>query len=349
MKKSLLLTAVLAGTLTSAQAQTFSNAGFETWNNFTVMTGFPGSVALEAPTTWSGTDSLIAGLTLPASLLGIDIDPVTQIIKSNDAHSGTFAAEIKTANLGDSLGNVPAALINAKINFDILSVGANPDFSSLLSLFTFTGGTPALGRKVDNVKAWVKAASTNLDQASITVNALQKAKTAANADTLILIGSGVGLVSANPNNDYVETTVNVTYINPSNTATDTLIVIFSSSAVAGSGTEFTEGNKMLVDDVSMTTSTGSSLSIRQPVFADDIALVYPNPAKNIIYFNLNTFQKADDYILTVTDASGRAILTENLKQQVNEKNVSGWAKGSYFYSLTNTKNGKHLNGKFSVE
>ncbi|MFA6060529.1 MAG: T9SS type A sorting domain-containing protein [Taibaiella sp.] len=350
MKKTLLLTAALVGTLTSTQAQTFSNSGFETWNNFTVTTGFPvGSVALEAPTTWSGTDSLIAGLTLPASLLGIDIDPVTQIIKSTDAHSGTFAAEIKTANLGDSLGNVPAALINAKINFDILSVGTNPDFSSLLNLFTFTGGTPALGRKVDNVKAWVKAASTNMDQASITVNALQKAKTAANADTLVLIGSGIGLVSANPNNDYVETTVNVTYINAANTATDTLIVIFSSSAVAGSGTEFTDGNKMLVDDVSMTTSTGSSLSIRQPVFADDIALVYPNPAKNMIYFNLNTFQKAEDYTLTVTDASGRAILVENLKQQVNEKNVSGWAKGSYFYSLTNTKNGKHLNGKFSVE
>ena len=78
-------------------------------------------------------------------------------------------------------------------------------------------------------------------------------------------------------------------------------------------------------------------------------MIYPNPAKNIIYFNLNTFQKADDYTLIVTDVSGRTILTENLKQQVNEKNVSGWAKGSYFYTLTNVKNGKQLNGKFSVE
>jgi hypothetical protein len=350
MKKTLLLTAVLAGTLATTQAQTFSNAGFETWNNFNVTTGFPvGSVALEAPTTWAGTDSLIAGLTLPALFLGVEIDPVTQLIKSTDAHSGTYAAEVKTANLGDSLGNVPGALINAKISLDLASIGSNPDFSSLLSLFTFSGGTPTLGRKVDNVKAWVKTFSTNIDQASITVNAMQKAKTTANADTLVLIGSGVGLVSANPNNDYVETTVNVTYLNANNTATDTLIVIFSSSAVAGSGAGFTDGNKMLVDDVSMTTSEGTGLSIQQPLFADDIALVYPNPTKNLIYFNLNTFQKAEEYTLMVTDVTGRTILNENLKQQVNEKNVSGWAKGSYFYKLINVKNGKHLNGKFSVE
>jgi hypothetical protein len=350
MKKTLLLTAVLAGTLASAQAQTFSNSGFETWHNFTVTTGFPvGSVTLEAPTTWAGTDSLIAGLTLPALFLGIEIDPVTQLIKTGDAHGGSFAAEIRTENLGDSLGNVPGALINAKISLDLASIGSNPDFSTLLSLFTFTGGTPALGRKVDNVKAWVKAASTNMDQASITVNALQKAKTSTNADTLILIGSGVGLVGANPNNDYVETTVNVTYLNAANTATDTLIVIFSSSAVAGSGTDFSEGNSMKVDDVTMTTSQGSSLSIQQPLFVDDIALVYPNPTKDRIYFNLNTFQNAENYRLTITDAAGRVVLTENLKQQVNEKNVSRWAKGSYFYTLINSKNGKHLNGKFSVE
>lgn len=349
MKKTLLLTAVLAGTLASTQAQTFSNAGFETWNNFTVATGFTSSVALEAPTTWSGTDSLIAGLTIPALFLGVEIDPVTQLIKSTDAHSGTYAAEIRTANLGDSLGNVPGAMVNAGISLDLGAIGSDPDFSTLLSLFTFTGGTPALGRKVDNVKAWVKTFSTNADQASITVNALQKAKTAANTDTLILIGSGIGLVSANPNNDYVETTVNVVYLNAGNTATDTLIVIFSSSAVGGSGTGFTDGNKMLVDDVSMTTSDGTTLSIQQPVFADDIALIYPNPAKNLVYFNLNTFQQAEDYRLTVTDASGRVVLIENLKQQVNERNVSGWAKGNYFYSLINTKNDKHLNGKFSVE
>lgn len=349
MKKTLLLTAALATTLVSAQAQTFSNSGFETWNNFNVSTGLTTSIALQAPGAWSGTDSLVAGLTLFAGVAGIPISPVSQVIKSTDAHSGSFAAELKTANLGDSLGVVPGALVNAKIKFDIFSLGNNPDFSSLLSLVTFTGGTPCLGRKVDNVKVWVKALSTNTDQGSITVNAMQKAKTSANADTLVLIGSGVALVPPNPNDSYAEMTVDVTYLNANNTATDTLLVIFSSSAVGGTGGGFTDGNKMRVDDVSMTTSTGTSLSIQQPVFADDIALVYPNPAKDQVYFNLNTFQNAADYKLMVTDASGRVVLAENLTQQVNAKNVSSWAKGSYFYALTNVKNGKSLKGKFSVQ
>jgi hypothetical protein len=349
MKKTLLFTAVLAGTLTSTQAQTFSNAGFETWNNFTVATGFITSVALEAPTTWSGTDSLIAGLTIPASFIGIEIEPVTQIIKSTDAHSGTYAAEIRTANLGDSLGNVPGALITASVGIDMAAVVGNPDLSDILSLFTYKGGTPILQRKVETVSAWVKLTNQNNDNASVVITALQKAKTSGGADTMITIGGGTQIIANNVSNGYREITVPIVYANANNTATDTLIVVFSSSAVVSPDDSITDGNTLLVDDVSMTTSEGTSLSIRQPVFAEDIALVYPNPAKNIIYFNLNTFQKADDYTLTVTDASGRAILTENLKQQVNEKNVSGWAKGSYFYSLTNTKNGKHLNGKFSVE
>jgi hypothetical protein len=349
MKKTLLLTAVLAGTLASTQAQTFSNAGFETWNNFTVATGFTSSVALEAPTTWSGTDSLIAGLTIPASFIGVDIDPVTQLIKSTDAHSGTYAAEIRTANLGDSLGNVPGALINASVGIDMAAVVGNPDLANILNLFTYTGGTPILQRKVETVSAWIKLTDQNSDNASVVITALQKAKTQSGADTMIAIGGGSQVIANNVSNNYREITLPVLYANPNNTATDTMIVVFSSSAVVSQGDIITDGNTLFVDDVSMTTTEGSTLSIRQPVFADDIALVYPNPTKNLIYFNLNTFQKAEDYRLTVTDASGRVILMENLKQQVNEKNVSGWAKGNYFYSLINTKNDKHLNGKFSVE
>ena len=349
MKKTLLLTAVLAGTLASTQAQTFSNAGFETWNNFTVATGFTSSVALEAPTTWSGTDSLIAGLTIPALFLGIEIDPVTQLIKSTDAHSGTYAAEIKTANLGDSLGNVPGALINASVSIDMNAIAGNPDLSNILNLFTYAGGTPILQRKVETVSAWIKLTDQNNDNASVVITALQKAKTQSGVDTMIAIGGGTQIIANNVSNNYREITVPIAYANPNNTATDTMIVVFSSSAVVTPEDIISDGNTLLVDDVSMTTSEGTGLSIRQPVFADDIALVYPNPAKNMVYFNLNTFQQAQDYRLTITDASGRVILMENLKQQVNEKNVSGWAKGNYFYSLINTKNDKHLNGKFSVE
>lgn len=341
MKKTLFLTAVLAGTLASAQAQTFSNAGFETWQ------GPSGVFQIENPGSWFGSDKLITDYAL--FLIPLGATPAKQLFKTSDRHSGEFAAELKTKFLGDTLGNVPCALINASVSIDIGAVMGNPDLSNILNLFKYTGGTPILQRKVETVSAWVKLTDQNNDNASVVITALQKAKTPGGADTMIAIGGGTQIIANNVSNDYREITVPVVYANANNTATDTMIVVFSSSAVVTSEDTTTDGNTLLVDDVTMTTSEGSTLSIQQPVFAEDIALVYPNPAKNVIYFNLNTFQKADDYTLTITDVTGRTILTENLKQQVNEKKVSSWAKGSYFYMLTNVKNGKLLNGKFSVE
>jgi hypothetical protein len=340
MKKTLLFTALLAGLLVSAQAQTFSNAGFETW------TGPSGILQIEAPTTWFGSDKLIADNALIISVIGGI--PTKQCYKSTDKHSGDFAAELRTRFMGDTLGNVPCAFVNAKIDIDIMAVIANPDFSNILNLVTYTGGTPILGRKVDNIKAWVKLTDANQDNASVVINALQK-QTINGQDTMITIGGGTQIIANNVSNDYREITVPVTYLDAANTATDTLIVVFSSSAVAASTDPTTDGNTLYVDDVSMTTSDGTSLSIQQPLFAEDVALVYPNPAKDVIYFNLNTYQTAGDYKLTIVDASGRVVLTEQLKQLINEKKVTGWAKGSYFYTLTNVKSGKMENGKFSVQ
>lgn len=341
MKKTLLLTAALASTFAATQAQTFTNAGFETWS------GASGALQIVIPGSWFGSDKLIADNAL--LLLALGATPAKQLYKSTDAHSGTYAAELRTKFMGDTLGNVPCALINAQISINILEVISNPDFSNILNLVSYSGGTPILRRKVDNVKAWVKLTDANDDAASVTITTLQKAKTTGGQDTMIAIGGGTQIIANDVSNSYREITVPVVYIDNNNTATDTMIVVFSSSAVVSPGDVSSDGNTLLVDDVSMTTSEGASLSIQQPVFAEDIALVYPNPAKDKIYFNLNTFQNATDYKLTVTDATGRIVLTESLKQQVNEKNVTGWAKGSYFYTLTNVKNGKKENGKFSVQ
>lgn len=149
-------------------------------------------------------------------------------------------------------------------------------------------------------------------------------------------------------NDYRSISVPVIYPDPNNTATDTLIVVFASSEMGTTEPiPATDGNTLLVDDVTMTTSNGT-VSIQQPVMAEDIALVYPNPAEDMIYFNLNTFARADEYELLVTDVTGKVIMKERLQQQVNARDVSGWAKGNYFYLLSNVKNGKSLKGKFTV-
>lgn len=340
MKKTLLLTAALAVTLGTAQAQTFTNAGFEIWQ------GPSGALQVENPTSWFGSDKLLADNAL--ILLALGATPAKQLHKSTDAHSGTYAAELTTKFMGDTLGNVPCALINARISINVAAIISDPDFSNILNLVTYSGGTPLLKRKMESVSAWVKLTDENQDNASVLITALQKGKTAAGADTMIAIGGGTQIIANNVSNSYREITVPVTYSNAANTATDTLIVVFSSSAVVSSGAPSTDGNTLLVDDVTMMTSEGAGLSVRQPLFAEDVALVYPNPARDLIYFNLNTFQDAKDYRLNVVDVTGKVILTENLKQQVNERNVFGWAKGSYFYTLTNVKNGKLEKGKFTL-
>ena len=343
MKKKILLSVmVLVHVFTSSQARTIANDGFENWQ------GPTGSLQLESPNSWYGSDKTLSDLEFILGTVGVT--PEKQLFKTTDAHSGTFAAEIKTAFLGDTVGNVPALLLNAQINFDLLGVIADPDFSNFLDHVTYTGGTPLLGKKVDNVKAWVKLTGDQQDQASVLISAFKKGLTSNNTDTMILIGSGTKLITPNAANTYEEVTVPMIYTSASNTATDTLIVVFSSSAVINETTPTTDGNTLKVDDVSMTTSEGTSpTSIQEPVFRDDIALVYPNPANNIVYFNLNVAEKASDYTLKVTDVTGRVVLQEQLKQQINPRSVTGWSKGSYFYTLTNVKNDKSEQGKFAVQ
>lgn len=339
MKRALLLGTLLM-TWGATQAQTFTNGDFETWQ------GPSGNPALENPVSWSGSDKVLSDNSFFLMLVGVT--PEQQLFKSTDAHSGTYAAELKTAFLGDTVGNVAGMLINAQVTLDILELFDNPDPANVLNAVTYTSGTPVLGNKVDSVHAWVKLTNQNQDNGSVSVTALKKATTTGGADTMIAIGAGAYVIEAGVSNDYRSISVPVIYPDPNNTATDTLIVVFASSEMGTTEPiPATDGNTLLVDDVTMTTSNGT-VSIQQPVMAEDIALVYPNPAEDMIYFNLNTFARADEYELLVTDVTGKVIMKERLQQQVNARDVSGWAKGNYFYLLSNVKNGKSLKGKFTV-
>jgi|GEM_PF-597350 len=347
MKKFLLFSAVLLASALGVKAQSVANSGFESWHDFTVQTGIISSIDLEAPGSWSGSDSLIAGISPFAAIAGIQITPVKQLSKSTDAHSGTYAASLKTAFLGDSVGNVPCVLINARVSVDIMALVGNPEVSDVFDLVTYSGGTPVLGRKVDAVNAWVKLTDQNQDDASAIVTALQKSQTGSGADTLIPIGAGSLIIQKGISNDYREISVPVVYADTGNTATDTLIVVFTSSAAADPNAPATNGNTLLVDDITMSTSDGSgTVSVRQPLLPGDALLVYPNPATDAVYFNLHTALEPGKYTLHITDISGRAVLFRPLREHINKQQVRGWAKGTYFYTLDGE--GKFLKGKFVV-
>jgi hypothetical protein len=332
--KKILLFALATATVFSAGAQTFNNAGFENWHSFTVI-----PLQLEAPNTWHGTDSLLAAIAPLASLGGIQIDPQKQLFKSSTAHSGSFSAEVRSANIGETGGNVPGVFSNAKIGVDIMGLlgsGAINDPSQILQYLSYSEATPVSGQ-VGSVTAWVKLDDTNQDEAMISVFAVKTVQGSTGDSTAIV---GIGTHNVVPGvNQFTEVTVPVVYA--TNEQPEKLIVAFLSSDYAADSVH--EGNAFFVDDVSF---TYSSTSIRQPLLSEQQLLVYPNPSTGQVYFNLNATARPEEYSLTIADVTGRIVYTEQLHQQVNNKDMSDWGKGHYFYTLTHTKSGLSEKGKF---
>lgn len=337
MKKTLLLSAVLSATFLSAGAQVFTNAGMETWHNFTV-TG----LALETPDTWHGTDSLIAAMAPLAGLAGISITPVKQLYKSDAIkHTGNSAAEVRSGFIGAQGGNIPGVLVNAKVSVDLLGLlgsGALEDPSAILEFLSYSEAT-AVDGVVDNVKAWVRMGDASMDDGTITVFTV-KTVAGSSGDSTVFVGTG-SLTVPKETTEFTEVTVPVTAV--TGDIPQRLIVVFASSDVSGDSVHV--GNSMYVDDASF---TYSQTSIRQPIMSENKLLVYPNPANGQLYFNLDAGERAADYELSVADVTGRTVLQEKLQQQINEKNVADWVKGSYFYTLTNNRTGKTEKGKFVV-
>lgn len=340
MKKTLLLGTVLSAMCISAGAQVFTNAGMETWHNYTA-TG--SSLQLEAPDTWSGTDSLIAAMAPLAGILGIQITPVKHLYKSTGIkHSGETAAEVRSGFIGAAGGNMPGVLVNAQLSVDLVGLiasGSLEDPSAVLNYLSYSNATPITGQ-VEKVNAWVRMGDASLDDGTVSVFAV-KTVAGSNGDSTVFVGTGSITVPA-ATTTFTEITVPVTYI--SNEVPERLIVAFSSSDISGDSVH--AGNKMYVDDASY---TYSSTAIRQPLMSENKMLVYPNPAEGLVYFNLDANERAGDYRLSVSDISGRVVWQEALQQQINAHNVSDWMRGTYFYVLSNTRTGKTEKGKFVVK
>ncbi|WP_190277236.1 T9SS type A sorting domain-containing protein [Taibaiella lutea] len=342
MKKKLLIAALVAGVFSTAHSQTFTNASFETWHNYTV--GFLPPMNLTAPTGgWYGVDSLVAYVAPLATIGGINITAQQQLFQSNLAHSGTSSAEVRSAFIGTDVGNVPGIFANARINIDLVAAMAgNPE--DILNFVSYDGGT-AVTAQVDTVKAWVSLDSTtSMDEGFITATAVKIVPGSSGGDSTVVVGMGTAIVTRGTA-DFREFAIPLTYAD--NTVPEKLIVTFMSSNFAADTVH--EGNSMKVDDVSYSYKPSSGVGIRQPLFSESKILVYPNPGKNQIYFNLDATAKPSDYSLSIFDINGRIISKEQLNNAVNLKDVSGWAKGSYFYTLTNDKNNTKEQGKFVVE
>lgn len=320
-------------------AQTLTNAGLETWEEAPI----PNIYDIEFPTEWNGSDKLISDNALLMGIIGIT--PEKQVFKTTDKYEGEFAARLETKFLGDTIGNIPGLLVNADLTLNMEALAENPDITQFTSFINFASGTPLLGKKCDTVKAWVKAPATNEEDASLTVYAFQVGPGSNGEDTLITIGSAEVNIAAQ-GDEYFELVAPLIYSNPENTATDTLIIAFSSSAYTAPGQNIA-GNTLFVDDVSIITSEGNT-GINQPLFSDNELQVFPNPSNGKIQVSINTGLPVNGLQLIISDVQGRVQHQSVLQQAVSSFDFSTWPAGLYLYQIKDDASGRSTSGKLSI-
>ena len=334
MKKIYLLFCILA-TGYAATAQTFANAGMETWRSST--SGTTTAVAVTAPTSWFGFDSLIiADGEAFGPLIGAGTDWNAQLFQDMTIkHGGTSSAKLMTLKQ-DTLGLFPGILSNAQPAINVAAVigGASPT-----SALTYSGGT-AVSLRITSVSAWVQykpgVDSTGMpaqDTGIMIVQALAKIggiDSVIGTGTMIIPPTGPAFMQINDTLVYTTTDYPV----------DTVRVNFASSGGAGTNMD---SSTLWVDDVTMIGVAQDPASVKQ-VVNNDAVKVYPNPANTTL--TLEGPQNAG-LSCQVYAVSGQVVITKTLTGN-DVLAVTNLPAGMYFYAISDKSGNTIQHGKVTV-
>ncbi len=307
------------------QGQVILNPGFEGGFRAVVVTSSLPPVNLNsvAPANWYCADSLIASLAPGLMAMGfINANFNQQCFEDTIRTSGDFAVGIKSSNLVDTI-QIPGILSNAKMSFNITEFMQNQDIESA---FSYSGGTPALGKKVDEVKAKVFLDTLYKKDGSMMVTAYAK-HPATNEYAAI----GEGYVSITPDTVYQDVSVTVDYFDANFTATDTFVIVFFSS----NDYEVTSDplNYMLIDDVEASYSEGSRpSSVRSLYTAADVKL-YPVPAEDRLHITFNAYKPGTEYSINIVGVDGKLLRSAALTANTAVVDMSAFVPGMYVVEL----------------
>lgn len=337
MKKKLACMMLLSLGYATVEAQMIETPGMETWIEI------PGSLGLEHPASWSGSDKLIEDNASLFSLLGLTAQK--QVQSSTDAHGGSYAALIESKNLSPTLGSLPALLVNANIHINPADFSGGLELSDIFGKLKFSNGTATHGHKVDKVSAWIKMPETNTDRSSVIITAYRNGLTAGGVDTTFPIGQSAFVFEPSMITSYTKVDLPLAYFDQAITATDTLIVAFSSSAISGSAPTVTDGNRLFIDDVTMTLSDGSVTAIKMTAPLKRQVKIYPNPATDKIFVSINREGIPSNHQLSIFDALGRTIYNAIIKRDLHEIDITSWRSGVYYYTICNEQSGQCETGQ----
>lgn len=257
MKKIVFLS-VIAFSLSAHAQQTIPNAGFETWTN---------SFIYEEPTGWATLN--------PGIALGVP----TTVTKSTSAHSGTYAAKLKTVGADFDGDNVVDTIPGIAFlgTLDIISQTTNE-------------GIPFSGIP-DTLAAWTKYNSPSANDQFLIIATLTKWNAALGmrddiASATIFSGSNTSV--------YTRQTAEFTYFSTDTPDTLSLMILSSAGQVPAINAE------LFVDDISFIYNNTSNLN------ESSISTwnVFPNPATDNITINATSEGE-----ILLTDALGKTIET----------------------------------------
>ena len=256
--KKIVLFSVIAFSLTAKAQQTITNAGFETWTN---------SFIYEEPTGWATLN--------PAIALGIP----TTVTKSTSAHSGTYAAKLKTVGAdfdGDNvIDTIPGIAFLGTL--DIISQSTNE-------------GVPFTGMP-DTLVAWTKYNSPSTDDQFLIIATLTKWNATLGMRDDIATAT---IFSGTNTSVYTRQSAEFTYFTTDTPDTLSLMILSSAGQVPAVNAE------LFVDDISFIYNNTSNLS-ESSISSWN---VFPNPATDNI--TINAISEGEIFL---TDALGKTIDT----------------------------------------
>ena len=107
---------------------------------------------------------------------------------------------------------------------------------------------------------------------------------------------------------------------------DSISIVFASSA-AGDLFLGSVGSTLFVDEISLELSSGAELLLMPEI----VVRSYPNPVRDIVYFELNAFIK--DGKLVLLDSQGKSCSSQQFKGSKTSIDLANYPEGIYFYQL----------------
>lgn len=296
MKKFLLAIAAIAVQASTSSAQNpLPNADFEDWTQFN---GGIGSTYRE-PDGWNSANQC-------SQQIG-----TYSVTRTDVAHSGNYAAELRTRNAFINNIKINGVLTTATIICGLNTGGQEGGIASTL--------VP------DSIAFWYKYAPVGSDTAYVQVLLFNGEDTVSDTRGKISVAQSAW--------------TRASFAIPAPTATPTVIsTLFNSSWGDGSLGQAEVNSTFTVDDVEFIFATGVNDEPQKSPIE-----VYPNPVQDILNVSnsnggINVFE--------IIDATGRSVMTRTLSGANSRLDVAALPNGLYMYQLRNTNQQVLRTGKF---